>query len=127
MPTLAFHVPDDWEFKEVFEKGVQRFDTKKAGPFIKSLVEKQLSKAQPLDNPEPLAPNVIVDLTTRLLGEIDAQEMAKLLEGKDQPRVLRTILTRYLLSQEANPMAAEDPAPYHVTPRPQLPAKDQPA
>lgn len=90
MPTLSAHVPDDWEFRADFDMLVEREYRGKPGPYIRELIEHDItSKSRRGDL---IQPDVIVELTRRLMGELDAEEMQAIMATHDQRKILRTLL-----------------------------------
>lgn len=57
--------------------------------YVRGLIKKDLAGEEDAD---ALSTTVVVDLTRRLCGEIDATEMSYLIEGTSQPKVLREML-----------------------------------
>lgn len=53
------------------------------------------------------SPTIMVDLARRLMGELDAEEMAAQVEGENQPRVLRDLLQQFLAAGMASEEARE--------------------
>jgi hypothetical protein len=96
MPTYAFHVPDDWEFASEVERRSAAAHDGKSSAYFRAAIERDIRGGGPAD---ALSPTVLVDLTRRLLGELDAEEMARAMEGKDQRQKLRRMLER-VLSEE---------------------------
>jgi hypothetical protein len=93
--TLGLHIGDTEEDAEL-EKYVRaqaetRF-SKKISAYLRHavLVERAAGRS------DAMSPDVLVELTRRLLGEMDAQQMARALEGKDQRLKLRRVLERML-------------------------------
>lgn len=76
-------------------------------------MEKHLAGAAPSD---ALSPDILVALTRSLLGDLDAQDMAKICAGWDQPRELRELL-RYLLKTEGERLGLHTPPAESTTDR----------
>jgi predicted DNA binding CopG/RHH family protein len=58
--------------------------------YIAALVERDLSGET--SKPNALSETIILDLATRLLGELDAQELRQVLTDLNQPKVLQGLL-----------------------------------
>lgn len=77
------------------ERANKRADSLTRGVFsayVRTLIERDLND----ETPEPKSPTVLVDLTYRLLGDLDGEEMEKRVGGLDQRKVLADMLRRYL-------------------------------
>ena len=72
MPTYGLHIPDDWEYKKVFDAALAAYKGKPS-PFIRYAVEASLRKDSVA--PDALAATVLVDLARRLCGELDARAL----------------------------------------------------
>lgn len=73
----------------LLERALERAEGSFSG-YLQDLIRRDLDGA-PV-KPDPMSPSIVVDLTRVLCGELDGEEMADLLSGESQPRILRSLL-----------------------------------
>lgn len=95
--TLGLHVgdaPEDAELeKYILGRAQERF-SKKVSSYLRYAVMLERDSSAYL--PDTASPTIMTDLTRRLLGDLDAEEMEKRVGGLDQRKVLADVLRRYL-------------------------------
>lgn len=99
--TLGLHVGDneeDAKFKNRIQAEAKARYAGKISAFLRAAVERDLS-GDTRGAPDAMSPTILVDLAKRLLGEIDAAELAHGLGNKDQPKKLRVMLQRILCEE----------------------------
>lgn len=89
--------------RKFFSQRVRQQYQGKPGRLVREAVENFLAGDTA---PHALSPDVVVQLTRALCGEIDAREMGFLLGDTDQPRMLRDIIQRELAA--LRPSAKKD-------------------
>jgi len=94
MPTLGFHVPEDSSLAKAVRARVSAEKHPSVSAYVRSVVERDVSGGGPSD---AMSPTVLVDLTRRLLGELDAEAMAIVMSGRDQRRELQRALRAFLV------------------------------
>lgn len=88
----------------------EKVDAAKGGRsvYLKRLVERDLESKK--DDPNSLR-DILVDLTRRICGEVDAREMEQAIGTASQPHALKTILSLGLQKLRSEKMEVQEPAP----------------
>jgi hypothetical protein len=130
MPTLSAHVPEDWPLMPLFEQKVNNEYRRKPGPYIRDVIERDLRdyERQELVRhgamsdeavPNAMSATIMVELTTRLCGELTAASIAEAMEGKDQRRELQRLLMDVALEHDARKLQqSKDVSAVEIQPSP---------
>jgi hypothetical protein len=90
MPTLGFHVPDESDLLKKIKQKAKANHSNKVSEYVRFAVERDLSNDTL--TPNALSPTILTDLAARLLGELDTQDLARILGDYSQPRALQNLL-----------------------------------
>jgi hypothetical protein len=93
VPTLGFHVADDSELKKQVSERARQEKFASVSAYVRNVVKRDLARSGPYD---AMAPTILVDLTTDLLGKLDAEEMDRATNGLDQRKELKEMLASYI-------------------------------
>lgn len=110
MPTYGLHLPDGSEIERLFLQRISREYRGKAGPYLRNLVDRDLTEPQSEPPPSPIAPDVMETLTRVLCGHGKGLRMRAALAGVDQVQHLTDLLESHLLALEAQRAAPGAPS-----------------